>query len=216
MSKVQVLVVATRNPGKLREMRALLAQPGLRLASLDELGMADEVEEGPDYAENAARKALAAATSAGLWAVGDDSGLEVDALDGAPGPHSARLAGPQRTDADRRFTLLRLLAPYPRPWTARFRCTVVLASPQGGVDRAVGICPGQVIPEARGSGGFGYDPIFQLDGREETMSELSEGEKNRLSHRARAVRALLPVLRRRLGLDAGEGASLPPPTRPPS
>jgi len=203
MTQVPVLVVATRNAGKLREMRALLAFPGVRLVSLDELGIADEIEEGPHYAENAARKASAAAAAAGLWAVGDDSGLEVDALDGAPGPHSARLAGPRRTDADRRQTLLAMLAPYPRPWTARFRCTMALASPQGKVDLAVGVCPGQVIPEERGSGGFGYDPIFLVEGREETMAELSEGEKNRLSHRARAVQALLPILRRRLGLGAG-------------
>lgn len=198
-----LLVVATRNAGKLREMRSLLALPGLRVVSLDELGIDDEVEEGADYAENAARKASAAAGTTGLWAVGDDSGLEVDALDGAPGPHSARLAGRMRTDADRRQALLKLLAPHPRPWTARFRCTMALASPQGKIDLAVGVCTGQVIPEERGSGGFGYDPIFLVEGRKETMAELSEEEKNRLSHRARAVQALLPVLRRRLGLDAG-------------
>lgn len=198
-----LLVVATRNAAKLREMRLLLALPGLRVVSLDELAIDDEVEEGPDYAENAARKASAAAATTGLWAVGDDSGLEVDALDGAPGPHSARLAGPMRTDADRRETLLTLLAPHPRPWTARFRCTMALASPQGEIDLVVGVCTGQVIPEERGSGGFGYDPIFLVEGRKETMAELSEEEKNRLSHRARAVQALLPVLRSRMGLDAG-------------
>lgn len=202
MRQLPALVVATRNAGKLREMQALLALPGLRLVSLDELAIADEVEEGPDYADNAARKASAAASTTGLWAVGDDSGLEVDALDGAPGPHSARLAGPRRTDADRRQTLLAMLAPHPRPWTARFRCTMALASPEGNVDLVVGICPGQVISEERGSGGFGYDPIFLVEGRMETMAELSEAEKNRLSHRARAVQALLPVLRRRLGLAA--------------
>jgi len=203
MRQLPALVVATRNAGKLREMQALLALPGLRLVSLDELAIADEVEEGPDYADNAARKASAAASATGLWAIGDDSGLEVDTLDGAPGPHSARLAGPQRTDADRRRTLLTMLAPHPRPWTARFRCTMALASPQGGVDLVVGVCPGQVISEERGSGGFGYDPIFLVEGRMETMAELSEAEKNLLSHRARAVQALLPVLRRRLGLAAG-------------
>jgi XTP/dITP diphosphohydrolase len=203
MTQVPSLVVASRNAGKLREMRSLLALPGLLVVSLDELGIEDEVEEGADYADNAARKASAAAGSTGLWAIGDDSGLEVDALDGAPGPHSARLAGPMRTDADRRQTLLKLLAPHPRPWTARFRCTMALASPQGRIDLAVGVCTGQVIPEGRGSGGFGYDPIFLVEGRKETMAELSEEEKNRLSHRARAVQALLPVLRSRMGLDAG-------------
>jgi len=203
MTQVPSLVVASRNAGKLREMRSLLALPGLLVVSLDELGIDDEVEEGPDYADNAARKASAAAGTTGLWAIGDDSGLEVDALDGAPGPHSARLAGPMRTDADRRQTLLTLLAPHPRPWTARFRCTMALASPHGKIDLAVGVCTGQVIPEERGLGGFGYDPIFLVEGRKETMAELSEEEKNRLSHRARAVQALLPVLRRRMGLGAG-------------
>ena len=202
MIQSPLLVVATRNAGKLREMRSLLALPGLRVVSLDELAIADEVEEGPDYAENAVRKASAASGATGLWAVGDDSGLEVDVLDGAPGPHSARLGGLMHTDADRRRTLLTLLAPHPRPWTARFRCTMALASPQGTIDLVVGVCPGQVIPEERGAGGFGYDPIFLVEGRVETMAELSEEEKNRLSHRARAVQALLPVLQSRLGPDA--------------
>ena len=201
MTEPARLLIATRNAGKLREMLALLGLPGLQLVSLDELGITDEVDEGADYAENARRKASIFAQRSGLWTVGDDSGLEVDALGGAPGPHSARLAGFQRSDADRRAMLLTLLAPHPRPWTARFRCSVALASPEGEVDLVEGVCPGQVVPGERGSGGFGYDPVFLVDSLGQTMAELPTAEKNRLSHRARAVQALLPILRLRLGLQ---------------
>jgi len=202
MTEPARLLIATRNAGKLREMLALLGLPGLQLVSLDEMGITNEVDEGADYAENARRKASIFAQRSGLWTVGDDSGLEVDALGGAPGPHSARLAGSQRSDADRRAMLLTLLAPHPRPWTARFRCSVALASPEGEVDLVEGVCPGQVVPDERGSGGFGYDPVFLVDDLGQTMAELATAEKNRLSHRARAVQALLPILRRRLGLQA--------------
>jgi XTP/dITP diphosphohydrolase len=200
MTEPPQLLIATRNVGKLREMHALLGLPGLRLVSLDDLGFTHEVDEGADYVENARAKASFFAQRSGLWTVGDDSGLEVDALGGAPGPHSARLAGPERTDADRRALLLSLLAPHPRPWTARFRCTLALAGPDGEVELVEGVCQGQVIPEERGSGGFGYDPVFLVDGLGLTMAELAGAEKNRLGHRARAVQALLPILRHRLGL----------------
>lgn len=195
------LLLATRNAGKLREMRSLLSLPGLKLLSLADAGIGDEVEEGPDYAENAGRKAALAARRSGMWTVGDDSGLEVDALGGAPGAHSARLAGPHRTDAERRRVLLGMLATHARPWTARFRCTMALASPSGDIDLVEGQCLGEIIPDERGRGGFGYDPIFLIQGLSSTMAEVSEDEKNRLSHRALAVQALLPVLRRRLGLS---------------
>lgn len=196
------LLLATRNAGKLREMQALLSLPGVELLSLRDVGIGDEVEEGPDYAENARRKAALAARRSGMWTVGDDSGLEVDALGGAPGAHSARLAGPQRSDAERRQVLLGLLATHARPWTARFRCTMALASPGGEIDLVEGLCQGEILPEERGTGGFGYDPIFLIQGLSSTMAEVSEDEKNRLSHRARAVQAMLPILRRRLGLSA--------------
>jgi XTP/dITP diphosphohydrolase len=202
MTEPSRLLIATQNARKLREMLALLGLPGLQLVSLDDLGITDEVDEGADYAENARLKASTFAQRSGLWTLGDDSGLEVDALGGAPGPHSARLAGPQRTDADRRALLLALLAPHPRPWTARFRCTMALANPDGDVELVEGVCPGQVVPDERGSGGFGYDPVFLVDGLGQTMAELSSAEKNRLSHRARAVQALLPILRQWLGLPA--------------
>ena len=197
------LLLATLNPGKRRELQDLLGSLGLDLLTPPLLGLNLTVDEvGDDYAVNAQRKALAFSQASGLWTLADDTGLEVDALEGAPGPMSARLAGAGRSDADRRQTLLHLLQDHPHPWTARFRCITALASPGGQVDLAEGICSGEVIPEERGDEGFGYDPIFLVAGAGRTMAELTLEEKNRLSHRAHAIRALLPVLCARLGLNA--------------
>ena len=201
MSTKPTLLIATGNAGKLREMSALLGQLDAQLVSMADVGARQEIEEGSDYAENARRKAAMIARITGNWTVADDSGLEVDALGGAPGPHSARIAGAGASDADRRRTLLGLLQPHPRPWAARFRCTMALASPDGAVDLAVGVCEGEIVPTEAGTGGFGYDPIFLVAGRDQTMAELPEADKNRISHRARAVQALLPTLHLRLGLD---------------
>jgi XTP/dITP diphosphohydrolase len=205
------LLLATRNAGKRRELEALLAALPLRLLTPDDLDSLPPIEEtGGTYADNARLKARTLAQAAGLWTLADDTGLEVQALGGIPGLHSARLipgrpGQPLATDADRRQRLLELLRYYTRPWHARFRCAVALSSPRGEVDLAEGECPGQIIPDERGSGGFGYDPLFLLDEAGKTMAELSIEQKNRLSHRARAVTALLPTLRRRLGLpDSGE------------
>jgi XTP/dITP diphosphohydrolase len=125
----------------------------------------------------------------------DDSGLEVEVLSGAPGIFSARYA-PRlgATDADRRAYLLQQLSSYPRPWTARFHCTVALASPDGAVHFSEGICQGEIIPQERGMNGFGYDPIFLIPELGRTMAELDMKEKNRLSHRAQAVLAIKPVI----------------------
>jgi XTP/dITP diphosphohydrolase len=197
------LLLATLNPGKRRELQDLLGSLGLDLLTPPLLGLNLTVDEvGDDYAVNAQRKALAFSQASGLWTLADDTGLEVDALEGAPGPMSARLAGAGRSDADRRQTLLHLLQDHPHPWTARFRCVTALASPSGQVDVAEGVCSGEVIPEERGDEGFGYDPIFLVAGAGRTMAELTLEEKNRLSHRAHAIRALLPVLCARLGLNA--------------
>ncbi len=194
------LLLATSNPGKLDELQALLAGLPYELTTPAELGLKLEVAEiGEDYAANAGLKAAAYARAASCWALADDSGLEVEALDGAPGLRSARLAGPGASDADRRQVLLAQLQPHPRPWRARFRAVVALSSPQGTLETAEGICPGEVIPEARGAGGFGYDPIFLVEGTGQTMAELTMAEKNRLSHRARAVEAIRPILVARLG-----------------
>lgn len=199
------ILIATTNPGKLLEVRALLERLSVTLLAPGDLHIdLPRVEEtGHDYPENAALKATALARASGLWTLADDSGLEVEALGGAPGLHSARTAGPGRSDADRRQKLLGQLASRPRPWLAYFRCAVVLSSPDGQTDAAVGECPGEIIPVERGDGGFGYDPIFLVAGTDRTMAELSLEAKNQISHRARAIRAILPILAVRLGLTIG-------------
>jgi XTP/dITP diphosphohydrolase len=190
------LLVASTNPGKLRELHALLQGASVELVTPSLIGLHLEVrEDGSTYAENAAKKALAFARASGLLTLADDSGLEVEVLEGAPGLHSARYAPqPNATDADRRAYLLQQLQGHPRPWSAQFRCVVALALPDGEVHFAEGICHGEIIPEERGEHGFGYDPIFLLPQYGRTMAELSMEEKNRISHRARAVRAALPLL----------------------
>jgi XTP/dITP diphosphohydrolase len=195
------LVIASTNSGKLREFGALLQHLPITLLNPKELGLSLNIKEKNDsYFNNAKRKAKAYAEKTGRWTIADDTGLEVDVLDGAPGLHSARLAGPGRSDADRRVLLLSMLLPHPRPWTARFRCTVVLVGPDGSIDSAEGTCEGEIIHQERGVQGFGYDPLFLLTSLRKTMAELSLEEKNRLSHRAQAVHNILPMLEERLGI----------------
>jgi XTP/dITP diphosphohydrolase len=195
------LLIATNNPGKLVEFQALLAGLDLELVTPAQLGLLLEVEEnGQTYAENAAVKALAFARASKLVSLADDSGLEVEALGGEPGIRSHRFAPqPEASDADRRAYLLERLSGHPRPWSARFFCTVAIAVPEvekgkSFVRYAEGACPGEVIPEERGENGFGYDPIFLIPEMNRTMAELNMEEKNRLSHRARAVMAARPLL----------------------
>lgn len=196
------LLLASNNKGKLRELRAILDELPIELVTPADIGLdLDVSEDGSTYAENAAKKALAFQRASGLACLADDSGLEVDALDGAPGLYSARYSSkPGATDADRRAFLLQNLNGKPRPWTARFRATVAIASPDGRVQIAEGTCPGEIVPEERGTGGFGYDPIFLLPELGLTMAELPEETKNRLSHRARAVQAALPILMELFGM----------------
>ena len=190
------LLLASNNRGKLVELQALLDDLKIKLLLPDQIGIQLEVEEsGHTYLENAILKGRAFAQASGLLTLSDDSGLEVDALDGRPGVHSARFAPqPGATDADRRSYLLECLEGKPRPWQARFRCVIVLVRPDGSIHPAEGICPGEIIPQERGHNGFGYDPIFLLPELDRTMAELSREEKNRLSHRARAVIAARPIL----------------------
>ncbi len=197
MSKI---LVATHNAGKLEEIRALLSGLPIQLFTPDHLNLDLAIEEtGSTYAENAAIKAVAYAKASGLISLADDSGLEVDALDGQPGLHSARFAPwPGASDADRRKLLLEKLQAKARPWSARFRCVVAIASPEGRLKFAQGICPGEVIPEERGANGFGYDPIFYIPELGKTMAELEMAEKNTLSHRGRAVQAAYPLLEKML------------------
>jgi XTP/dITP diphosphohydrolase len=194
------LLIASSNPGKLREIRAILGSFPVELVLPAQIGLhLDVVEDGVNYAENAILKARAYAKASGLIALGDDSGLEVYALGGQPGLYSARYAPwPNATDADRRRYLLQNLQGKPRPWEAHFHCTVAIATPEGEVYTADGDCPGEVIPEERGTGGFGYDPIFLLPDRGLTMAELPEVDKNAISHRARAIQAAVPILERLL------------------
>lgn len=185
------LLIATSNRGKLEEIQALFAGLPVTLVTPADLGLKLHVEEnGATYAENAALKALAYAQASGLPTLADDSGLEVEALEGAPGLYSARYM-PKKgaTDADRRAYLLANLQGLPRPWVARFICVVALTQPGGDPVFYEGICPGEIIPEERGTNGFGYDPIFHVENTGLTMAELPMAEKNTLSHRARAVMA---------------------------
>ena len=197
------LLLATNNLGKLKEMKAILASLAFTLTSPDDAGITLEVvEDGNTYAENASRKALAFTQASGLVTLADDSGLEVDVLGGKPGLHSHRFAPwPDATDADRRRYLLEQLKPYQRPWDAHFHCTVAIATPEGQVFYAEGDCPGEIIPEERGSNGFGYDPIFYIAGYKATMAELDTDVKNLISHRARAMVKAIPLLHEIFGLS---------------
>ena len=190
------LLLATGNQGKIEEMRALLEGVGAEITIPKDIGLALRIDEtGKTYAENAAKKALAYAKASGLPALADDSGLEVDALGGAPGLYSARYAPePGAVDADRRAYLLQQLKPLPGPWFARFICTAALALPNGELNFTDGICSGTIIEQERGEQGFGYDPIFLIPGVGKTMAELKMEEKNQVSHRAQAVKRMIPIL----------------------
>jgi len=192
------LLIATNNNGKIKELHELLDELDIELVRPSQIQLdLDVLEDGHTYAENATKKAIAFAQASGLISLADDSGLEVDALDGAPGLYSARygsLNGEKLSDKDRRDYLVKNLQGKPHPWTARFRATIAVAIPNGEIHLTEGVCEGEIISEERGTGGFGYDPIFLLKGLGKTMAELSMEEKNRLSHRARAVMKAKPIL----------------------
>jgi XTP/dITP diphosphohydrolase len=194
------VVVATGNRGKLLEIRAILAGVPISLCSLERFDAVQLPEEGDDYAENAVAKARAVAAATGLPAVGDDSGLEVDALDGRPGPHSARYGGAGLDDAGRVARLLEELAGCDAgARCARFVCLAAFATPDGRVVVTRGECPGTILTSPRGAGGFGYDPIFQPKDHAVSMAELPAATKNRISHRGRAFLALRPAIERAVG-----------------
>jgi len=187
------LLLASNNPGKLEELRTLLPSDVV-VRSLSEVGLEPPEETGATIAENAALKALFAARSRGLLTLADDSGLEVDALDGRPGVRSARFAGEEATHQQNNDLMLQSMATVPENRrAAQFVCTLTLANPEGVLASATGRCVGSIGYEPRGANGFGYDPIFVLqDGR--TMAELGSAEKNQISHRGKALREILPAV----------------------
>jgi XTP/dITP diphosphohydrolase len=190
------LVVASHNQGKVREIAALLAPLDVNVVAAGELGLAEPEETETSFAGNAALKALAAAQASGLPALADDSGLEVSALDGAPGVRSARWAGPNK---DFRIAMERVWRELEErrasDRSARFVCVLALAQPDGSVETFEGEVRGRIVWPPRGEHGFGYDPIFQPDGRTHTFGEMRHEEKLPLTHRARAFEKLLAALR---------------------
>jgi XTP/dITP diphosphohydrolase len=225
------LVVATTNRGKLEELRALLAELPIVVRAVGEV-MKDPpvvVEDGATFADNAIKKATAVAHATMMLTLADDSGLEVDVLGGRPGVRSARFAHARATDAENNAALLAALdalgdptssmvtnvaalaTPEQQGFRARFRCVLALLDPfTGGHEPRVveGACEGMITRAPRGSGGFGYDPLFVVAGADRTMAELDEDEKNRVSHRGRAFAALRPVLERVLAERAEQIARL--------
>ncbi|MGH2560970.1 MAG: RdgB/HAM1 family non-canonical purine NTP pyrophosphatase [Thermomicrobiales bacterium] len=203
------LVVATANPGKLAEFRRLLPAE-ITLVTLTDLSLPQAAETGSTLEANARSKALHAASASGLFAISDDSGIEVDALDGAPGVFSARFTGEDANEQQNREGLLNALRDVPMGHRgARFRCVVALAAADGSVTTAEGTCEGSIGFVPAGEFGFGYDPIFVLpDGR--TMAQVPRCEKDQISHRARAYQAILPNLLVTFGLAQSEEGSNDP------
>ncbi|MGI5978057.1 MAG: XTP/dITP diphosphatase [Oscillospiraceae bacterium] len=187
-------ILASNNPGKLREMKAILAEIGAEVVSQREAGADFEAEEtGETFEENALIKARAACAALGEPAIADDSGLCVDALGGAPGVYSARYGGCE-TDSERTALLLKNLGDA-KDRSAKFVSCIACVFPNGDVLTARGECPGIITTSPRGDGGFGYDPVFELPGTGKTMSELTEEEKNAVSHRGRALKSFQKKLR---------------------
>jgi len=197
------ILIATTNPGKLREVKAVLEALPVRLVGLADFpGIPEPVEDAPTFEGNARIKALYYAGHTGVWALADDSGLEVDALNGAPGVYSARYGGADGGDAANNAKLIEALQGTPlKRRTARFRCLIVLARPDEVLAVGRGAVEGVILDEPRGANGFGYDPHFFVPSLGKTTAELPPAHKNRISHRGRALADILPHLR--LLLNAG-------------
>lgn len=187
------LLIATRNAFKLEEIRSILTRPSLELVSLNDYqGLQEVVENGATFEANAIKKAVTLALAVKLWTMADDSGLEVDALDGTPGVYSARYAGePVNYEANNRKLLKELENVTNRK--ACFRCVVALSNPAGQSQIVEGKCAGQIVGSPRGNNGFGYDPVFIPDGWNQTFAEMGSDIKNRISHRAAALNLALRV-----------------------
>jgi XTP/dITP diphosphohydrolase len=181
------LVIATRNAHKLKEIREIFSIPSLELVSMDAFPEVPEVvEDGDTFAKNAIKKAVTVALTTKMWAMADDSGLEVEALGGAPGVYSARYAGEPVNYAANNIKLLKELANATNK-KAHFRCVVAVSSPSGRCQIVDGKCEGRIIETPRGASGFGYDPLFVPDGHEQTFAEMDSETKNRISHRSSAL-----------------------------
>ncbi|MCH7996739.1 MAG: RdgB/HAM1 family non-canonical purine NTP pyrophosphatase [Chloroflexi bacterium] len=203
MAHPDKLLLATHNQGKVGEFRHLLKDSPFVLVTPSELSISMVVDESGDtYEENASIKARAFSAASGLVSLADDSGLEVDALDGAPGPRSARYAAPDASDGQNLALLLRNMAGV--PWerrTARFVCVVAIAIPSGEVELCRASCEGIIGLEPSGASGFGYDPVFYLPQLGKTMAQLDMEGKNRISHRARAVRRAVSIIEKMVALN---------------
>ena len=194
----QTLLVATHNKGKVKEFSEMLADLDLEWLSLDDIGMEKDVEEtGKTFAENAILKAEAYAAETGYFTLADDSGLEVDALNGEPGIYTARYGG-AGLDHEGRYRLLleNLKGVAEAERKARFRCVIALATPSGVVGTADGVCEGLIAEDPAGDGGFGYDPVFFLPDHGKTMAQVPSSVKHQISHRGRALKAIEPLLRK--------------------
>lgn len=198
---MKTLLVATHNRGKVAELADMMNDLAVRWLSLDSAKVTHDVEEtGTTFRENAVLKATTYAKLTGRLTLADDSGLQVDALDGRPGVYTARYGGAGLTSAERYQLLLQNIGDV--PWegrTARFRCVVALANPDGLIATTEGVCEGMIAFEPAGEGGFGYDPVFYVVDKERTMAQLPAQVKHLISHRGRAVAAMVPTLRVCLG-----------------
>ncbi len=208
------LLLATRNAGKLRELRSLLEGERLELVGLGEFPHFGEVEEtGKSFEENAALKATQAARDLDLWALGEDSGLEVDALGGRPGIHSARYAGEHGDDAANNAKLIEELRGVENR-SARYVCSMVLASPGGRVIATTrGVCEGRISNTPSGVQGFGYDPYFWPEPAQCSMASLEPQSKDLISHRGQALRAMISLIRMHLGSESAVGSPEEPTVR---
>ncbi|MBO8138112.1 MAG: XTP/dITP diphosphatase [Desulfotomaculum sp.] len=197
------MVLASGNKGKLEELRSLLEPYDITVYSLAHYpNMPETVEDGSSFLENAIKKAKEAAAYTGLPALADDSGLEVDCLNGQPGVMSARFAGPGKDDAANNKKLLQLMKDV--SWekrTARFRCVIAVCTPEGELYTSEGSCEGYILHEPRGTGGFGYDPLFYIPEYDKTFAELEMSEKNKISHRGRALQGAVKILAKMAGRE---------------
>lgn len=206
------LLIATHNPGKVREIIVLLQRQGINCLTLADLGLTHDVDEtGDTFQANASLKAVAYAQLSGLRTLADDSGLEVDALGGAPGVHTKRFGSPDLTQLERNALLLDKLATIPAGQrAARFRCVAALAAPDGRLLALTeGSCPGQIALAPAGDGGFGYDPIFYLPEHGCTMAQLDPAQKEAISHRGQALRFMVELLARQHPASSWSAGILP-------